>query len=154
MKILASIAFFLFVGACTTGQPCTSEITQTQFEHLLNEVADGWSNNDAARAAAVFAPDAIYSEPPDKQLYIGRRSIFDFFGGEDGRENEMTMIWRHISFNSKTHIGAAEFTFVFDGEAVHGMVSIKTENGLIANWREYYYETGLDWQDFQGTNKF
>jgi len=127
---------------------------QDDFEFLLQEVAIGWSTNDAKRAAAAFSPDAVYSEPPDKQLYVGRAALFDFFGGEAGRTEAMAMSWRHISYNPKTQVGAGEFTFTYQDEHAHGMVLIKVEGGLIAHWREYYYESDLGWDDFQGSNKF
>ena len=127
---------------------------QSDFEALLQEVVIGWSTNDAKRAAAAFHPDAIYSEPPDKQLYVGRDALFEFFGGEAGRQDAMEMTWRHVSYNPESQVGAGEFTFTFKGEHAHGMVSIKVREGMIAHWREYYYDSELDWDAFQGSNKF
>ncbi|TQV68187.1 nuclear transport factor 2 family protein [Exilibacterium tricleocarpae] len=61
------------------------------FERLLNRVADDWNRGDARAAADCFTPDAVYIEPPDRQLYEGRQALFEFFGGEEGRTSPMTI---------------------------------------------------------------
>ena len=48
-------------------------ITSKGFERLMQLLADSWNKGDARKAADCFAEDAIYSEPPDKQL-IQRQS--------------------------------------------------------------------------------
>ncbi|MBL4618784.1 MAG: nuclear transport factor 2 family protein [Marinicaulis sp.] len=148
------IIIFLSLPSCARNEGPLTTFGQKEFETLLNEVSEGWNNNDAARAAAAFSPNAIYSEPPDKQLFIGRKALFEFFGGDNGRDVNMNMTWHHIVYNPETLIGAAEWTFIYQGEAAHGMVSIKVEDGLITNWREYFYESPLEWDAFQGSNKF
>jgi len=99
---------------------------------LLTTLTEGWNNNDATTAASVFSSNAIYAEPPNKQLYVGKDQIFKYFGGEDGRKYWMQMVWHHLSFNEKAQTGAREFTFSWDGGQVHGMVSIKIEGGKIS----------------------
>jgi hypothetical protein len=147
----------LFVLACAilpraiAGEARTTEV---QFERLLHQVADGWNANDARKAADAFAEDAIYSEPPDKQLYRGREALYKFFGGPQGRKEWMRMTWHHIAFNEKTQVGAAEFTYAWPGGQVHGIASIRVKDDLIANWREYFYESPLAWEKFQGANRF
>lgn len=128
--------------------------SDSDFERLLQTVADGWNANDAAMASSAFAIDAVYSEPPDRQTYRGRQELFEFFGGADGRDSEMSMTWHHISFNEDTSTGAGEFTFAWPTGQVHGMVSIRVEDGLIANWREYYYASDLVWDRFIRLNPF
>lgn len=130
-----------------------NKLTTAQFDVLMNTVAEGWNKGDAKKAADCFAEEAIYIEPPDKQLYRGRAALFKFFGGEEGRKSEMKMTWHHLMFNEPQQIGAGEFTFEY-GSKVHGMVIVKLIDGKISRWREYWYESNLDWQTFIGESKF
>ena len=116
-------------------------------------VADSWNKGDARKAADCFAEDAIYSEPPDKQLYKGRAELFKFFGGNEGRKSAMKMTWHHLVFDEEKQVGAGEFTFEF-GSKVHGVAMVKVAEGKISRWREYWYESDLDWEKFIGENKF
>jgi SnoaL-like domain len=131
----------------------TQKITVIEFERLMQLVADGWNKGDARKAADCFTENAIYSEPPDKQLYKGRTELFKFFGGNEGRKSAMKMTWHHLVFNEQEQIGAGEFTFEF-GSKVHGVTMIKVAEGKISHWREYWYESALDWEKFIGQNKF
>jgi hypothetical protein len=128
-------------------------ITTDEFEKLMQTVASGWSEGNARKAADCFSEDAIYSEPPNKQLYKGRDALFKFFGGEEGRKSAMKMTWHHLMFNEKEQIGSGEFTFEYGG-SVHGMVIVKIVDGKIKNWREYWYESNLSWKEFIGENNF
>jgi hypothetical protein len=123
------------------------EFSTTDFEKLMWTVADGWNEGNARKAADCFAKDATYVEPPDKQIYRGREELFEFFGGEEGREEPMKMTWHHLAFNEATGVGSGEFTFEY-GTFSHGVVMVRIQNGKIQNWREYYYESELDWDDF------
>ena len=135
--------------------PAVPGITHTEFEELMKEVATGWNEGDARRAANCFTEDAVYSEPPAKQLFRSRQALFEFFGGEQGRSLPMSMAWHHLAFNTETGVGMGEFTFVLgDGDPSHGVIVVRIENGKIANWREYYYETELDWEEFTAANPF
>lgn len=128
-------------------------LSTSDFEKLLRRVAEGWNNGNAQDAADCFTADAVYSQPPEKELYKGREALFKFFGGTDGRKSAMKMTWHHIMFNERTQVGAGEFTFEYGGR-VHGVTVIKIREGLISNWREYWYESPLDWERFMGANKF
>ncbi len=152
--VVASIGAGLASGVTAVASDPKARINLDRFETLVTRVADGWNANDAAHAASAFSADAIYSEPPDKQLYVGREAIYRFFGGETGREYPMHMTWHHLSFNEKHQTGAGEFTFGWPDGQVHGMVSLRLTAGLISNWREYFYESDKNWQDFQGGNRF
>jgi SnoaL-like protein len=131
-----------------------AETTNTaKFEALMKTVAEGWNEGNAQKAADCFTENAVYSEPPDKQLYRGRTALFKFFGGNEGRKRAMKMTWHHLAFNERTQIGAGEFTFDYGG-TVHGVAMVKIENGKISNWREYWYESPLDWEKFTRSNPF
>jgi SnoaL-like domain len=126
---------------------------QAEFADLLNRLAAGWNQGNARLAADCFTADAIYTEPPDKQVYRGRDELFRFFGGESGRAGQMSMAWHHIAYNPATQVGAGEFTFSYGG-TVHGVAVIKVRDGRISNWREYWYESPLPWEEFVGVNRF
>ena len=129
------------------------EIKTVQFEALMMKLARGWNEGDAQKAADCFAQDAVYSEPPDKQLYRGRDALFKFFGGNEGRKRTMKMTWHHLIFDEQKQIGAGEFTFEYGGK-VHGVAMVKIRHGRIQNWREYWYESPLDWDEFVKQNPF
>ena len=128
-------------------------MTKTEFERLMQTIADGWNEGDARVAADCFSEDAIYVEPPDKQLYRGREELYEFFGGNHGREISMKMTWHHLAFNEAEQIGFGEYTFEMHGR-YHGIVVVKIEAGLIKHWREYQYRTELGWDEFTQYNRF
>jgi hypothetical protein len=120
---------------------------------MLTQLADGWNEGNAGKAAAIFAEDAIYEEPPRKQYYKGRTAIFEFFGGEKGFDRPMKMEWHNIAFNEDTQIGFGEYTFAMNNQ-YHGIVVVKIESGKVASWREYQYQSKLDWKTFSGDGGF
>lgn len=147
-QFILGLAVLLSIGA---EQP--QNITAPAFQKLMQTVAEGWSEGNARKAADCFTEDAVYTEPPDKQLYKGRKELFKFFGGDEGRKSQMKMTWHHLMFDEEKQIGAGEFTFEYGGK-VHGMVIVKIRDCKISNWREYWYESNLDWEKFIGENKF
>lgn len=40
------------------------------------------------------------------------------------------------------------------GTKSHGVVMVRIRGGKISNWREYWYESTLDWDKFVGENNF
>ena len=153
MNLKRSRFIFVLALLLSIGAENPQNITAVKFQTLMQTVADGWSEGNARKAADCFTKDAIYTEPPDKQLYKGREALFKFFGGNEGRKLQMKMTWHYLIFDELKQIGAGEFTFEYGGK-VHGMVIVKITNGKINNWREYWYESNLDWQKFIGENKF
>jgi hypothetical protein len=130
-----------------------NKLTPLEFKELLQRLADGWNHGEARQAADCFTQDALYTEPPDKQHYAGREALYQFFGGTNGRAGEMNMVWHHIIFDEDNQLGAGEFTFTY-GDTVHGVTLIKVREGLISNWREYWYASPLAWEDFTEKNRF
>lgn len=128
-------------------------LTRSEFIELLQRLADGWNNGNAKQASECFTPDALYTEPPDKQYYSGREALYKFFGGDNGRPGQMQMTWHHSVFDEENQIGAGEFTFTY-GDTVHGVTMIKVLDGLISNWREYWYASPLAWEAFTEKNSF
>ena len=119
----------------------------------MNTLAEAWNAGDSRRAADCFTVDAVYTEPPEKQLYRGHEALYRFFGGAEGRPGQMTMHWHHLAFDEQTSIGFGEFTFTY-GSTVHGITIVRLRGGKIAHWREYWYESALPWDQFIRANPF
>jgi hypothetical protein len=132
MKYLIAIALCFQLCGCSNQSIKGDVITYIEFEQLLNKVSKGWSEGNAQLAADSFHEDAVYIEPPDKQLYIGRSELFEFFGGDKGRSNSMTMEWHNIIFNSEKQMGTGEYTFGYKGKLTHGIVIIQIKNEKIS----------------------
>ena len=128
-------------------------ITFTDFQHLMQTVADGWNEGNAQKAADCFSEDAIYVEPPEKQLYHGRDELSEFFGGGAGTDRPMQMTWHQLAFNEEEQVGFGEYTFQLNNR-YHGIVVVKLESGLIKHWREYQYRSELSWEEFISHNLF
>jgi hypothetical protein len=71
------------------------QIRAEEFRSLMQTVSEGWNEADARKSADCFAAGAIYSEPPDKQLYAGRQARYDFFGGDKKPDPPMQMTGHH-----------------------------------------------------------
>jgi ketosteroid isomerase-like protein len=128
-------------------------ISTAEFEQIMKTVAEGWNEGNARKAAECFSEDAVYVEPPDKQVYHGRAELYEFFGGDQGTDIPMKMAWHHLAFNESEQVGFGEYTFEMHGR-YHGIVVVKVESGLIKRWREYQYKTGLNWEEFVGQGLF
>ena|GEM_PF-253095 len=128
-------------------------ITTEEFRILMKTVADGWNEGNARKAADCYTEDAIYIEPPDKQVYRGRTALYEFFGGDKRPEPPMKMVWHHLAFDEKDQVGFGEYTFQMNNR-YHGIVVVKIETGKIKSWREYQYKSGLEWEEFTKNNRF
>lgn len=129
------------------------KITSDEFSNLLKTIAEAWKQGDARKAADCYTEDAIYTEPPDKQVYIGRKALYEFFGGNQNPPPPMKMTWHHLAFDEEEQIGFAEYTFEGNNR-YHGIVIVMIRAGKISNWREYQYKSTLEWEAFLGKNKF
>jgi ketosteroid isomerase-like protein len=124
-----------------------------EFKKLMDTIAEGWNEGNARKSADCFSEDAVYIEPPDKQVRHGRAELFEFFGGENGPDIPMHMTWHHLAFNEEEQVGFGEYSFRMHGN-YHGIVTVKVENKLIKFWREYQYKTDLSWDEFAKLNLF
>jgi len=131
----------------------TKKIKTAEFKKLVQTVADGWNEGNARKAADCFTEDAIYIEPPDKQVYVGRKALFEFFGGDKKPDPPMSMTWHHLAFDEDGQIGFGEYTYQGNNR-YHGIVIVKIKSGKIGNWREYQYKSELKWKDFVEKNPF
>lgn len=150
-KILMLLAVLSLAGCGADRPPAPAPrlagLDAAGFRALLERVADGWNRGDARAAADCFATDAVYVEPPRKQVYEGREALYEFFGGGEGRAGQMSMRWHTIVFDPDLQRGMAEFTFDYGGQ-VHGVVIADVAEGRIAQWREYWYESSLPFEEF------
>jgi hypothetical protein len=128
-------------------------MSAAEFVQLLESLAGAWQRGDARAAAELFTEDAVYCEPPDRQLYVGREALYEFFGGDEDPPPVMQMTWHHAVFDERKQIGAGEYTF--EGRnRYHGVALVRIVDGRIATWREYQRRSELDWTDFVGGSWF
>jgi len=126
----------------------TSELVGARaFAELLSEVASGWEAGDPERALGVFTKDAVYIEPPDRQLFQGREELRPYFGAVSPLTR---MTWQGIWFDEGSQTGAGEFSFWREGRAraTHGVAVITLRAGRIALWREYQRTGPANFKDF------
>ena len=150
MKLLIITLIVLF--SCQTNRE--AQLNKSDFEDLMNTVSAGWNTGNSKLAADCFSEYAVYIEPPNRQLYISRDSLFEFFGGSEGRSIPMKMTWHHLIFDEDEQKGTGEYTFEYKGRLTHGIVIIKINNRKIYRWREYQYRSKIDWLNFIGKSVF
>lgn len=150
---IALLALLLASPFASTPGKDSSVSTHEDFQSLMIAVSAGWNEGNARKAADCFLENAVYMEPPDSQVYVGREALFDFFGGTKGTDKPMRMVWHHLAFDPTTQVGFGEYTFALNNQ-YHGVVVVKLQNGKIRSWREYQYKSDLDWQSFTGKGNF
>lgn len=151
---IVAIAMVMLLCSSPSFAKPSGHLDAKGFSALLHTVAKSWESNDARSAADCFTEDAVYIEPPDRQLYRGREALFQFFGGKEGHASPMGMDWHHIAFNPNEQLGFGEYTFTYRGRIRHGVAIVKIEAGKIRRWREYQYLTEKAWPDFIGESRF
>ncbi len=112
------------------------DLNSTEAEELLNRLSTAWSDCDAAAAADCFTSEAVYMEPPDRQLFTGRDQLTAYFSPlEPGTYLDVQEFW----FDKRSQTGAMEFTFGTIGadSADHGVVVLAFRQRKISSWREY-----------------
>jgi ketosteroid isomerase-like protein len=135
------------------GRVARPKSSTATFRSLMETVAAGWNEGDARKAADCFTEDALYLEPPDRQFYSGRPALYEFFGGGKKPEPPMKMTWHHLAFDEESQVGFGEYTFQMN-RRYHGVVVVRIRGGKIAQWREYQYESPLEWEEFVRKNVF
>ena len=58
-----------------------------------------------------------------------------------------------VAFDEAAQVGFGEYTFQMN-RRYHGIVAVKIRGGKISHWREYQYESKLDWKDFVAKSPF
>ncbi len=111
-------------------------------EAVLRALADCWQRGDADAAAALFAPDAEYSEPPAFAC-SGRTAIHAFFADFAARHHAVTFAIVRVLAGPDGALAAAEWRFAHtrtsDGKraAYEGMCWIELRDGLVTRWHGY-----------------
>jgi hypothetical protein len=141
------LAASLLPASATLAGASGTGLSASEFEGLLQRLANAWNSGNTRAAADCFSEDAVYVEPPQKQVYRGRQALYRFFGGEAGRPGAMDMTWRNVVFDAGKQRGMGEFTFRY-GTQVHGVAVISVRDGLIAQWREYWYASEQPFDEF------
>jgi uncharacterized protein (TIGR02246 family) len=54
------------------------KLSNSEFEQLLQTIADSWNEGNARKAANCFCEDAVYIELPRQQCYQGRAELYEF----------------------------------------------------------------------------
>ena len=155
-RFASVVALFLLIAHprdLSSAKTFAHRLTQPQFRVLMETVARAWNSNNAKLAADCFTDNAIYSAPPDGPVRHGKGELFEFFGGEKGRDQPMSMEWHHLIFDEATQMGAGEYTFSYKIRT-HGVTIVRLVDGKIANWREYEQASPLPWSQFTGENHF
>jgi uncharacterized protein (TIGR02246 family) len=111
-------------------------------EALLQRLAACLERGDAAGAAALFAPDATYSEPP-VFAFVGRAAIQAFFADFAARHHDVRFEVVRTLADPGGRLVAAEWRFAHtrtaDGarKVYEGMSWIERADGLITRWRGF-----------------
>jgi hypothetical protein len=153
-RIAASLVVPLLVaGSGPSSANDGAPLREEEFRALMARVADGWNEGNAVKAADCFADDAVYLEPPNHQVYLGRKAIYEFFVGPDKPVLLPHMAWHHLAFNEKDQVGLGEYTFQ-KNHRFHGVAVVLVRDGKIVRWREYQYRSDLDFESFAGLSGF
>ena len=139
-------------GAACDGRPASRPLGPAAFRAILDTVAAGWNSARSDLAAGCFAEQAVYVEPPNRQLYRGRSAIRDFFAASIEPARPDRMRWHAMAFDSVRQVGFGEYTYR-GRQNYHGIVVVQLNAGLIRNWREYQYRSPLSWEDFVGPSR-
>jgi len=79
LTAVCGIALTLSAGPAVLSEAPGS--TAAEFEALLRSLARAWSEQNTPAALACYTPDALYMQPPDRQLYRGRDDLRVLFDG-------------------------------------------------------------------------
>jgi SnoaL-like domain len=147
----------LVLGGGGQGSVCASgsggtPLGSAAFQEVLDRVAEGWNSNRAELAASCFTEEAVYLEPPDRQLYRGRAALEEFFAASITPARSDRMRWHAFAFDPVQQVGFGEYTYR-GRRNYHGVVVVHLDGGLIRSWREYQYPSTLEWEDFVGPSR-
>jgi uncharacterized protein (TIGR02246 family) len=122
-------------------------VDATAFRALVQQLADAWGALDGDAAAELFADDAVYMQPPEEQVFVGRDQLRAYFGPLDpGTYLRLDNVW----FDEAAQRGAVEFTFGVGSQEVadHGVAIVDVAGDRIGAWREYLVKGPADQDRF------
>lgn len=127
-------------------QNSDKEISEREFQTLMNNIAKGWSTQNTNLALSSFDKDAVYMEPPNIQYYRGHQQLRPYF---DELDSTYKMEFHHLWFNSSTQSGTGEYTFSYGKDTSDvGIVVVELKEGKIKFWREYQRKGPTNFKDF------
>jgi uncharacterized protein YciI len=137
----------LAVTLPATGAEKETRLDLSGYRELMQRVARGWSTQDVQLALSAFAPDAVYMEPPNLQLYRGHTELRPYFGALDPG---YFMRFHRLFFDEASQTGGGEYSFGREGDktADHGTVVVELRDGKIALWREYQRKGPMPFEAF------
>lgn len=120
-------------------------MTRDEFARVLDRLAAGWRDGDAAAVAAAFAEDVRYLDPV-RYRFTARDALLPFFEPPPGGHH---VTWHSVLFDETAQTGVAEYTYVGE-HRYHGAVVVEvTADGLIKGWREWQHvDDTRDWPTF------
>lgn len=140
------LKFFLILFLFISCQNSNDQISEVEFQELMNNIAEGWSTQNTEKALISFSKDAIYMEPPNIQYYRGHKELKPYF---DELDHKYKMIFHNLWFNSKAQTGVGEYTFSYGTDTSDvGIVVVEIEKGKIKFWREYQQKGPTNFEDF------
>lgn len=110
----------------------------------LLALADCWIRGDATGAAALFAPDATYGEPP-RFSFAGRAAIHTFFADFAARHHNVSFTIVRLLEAPDGGAAAAEWRFAHTRTADNrhaayegiAWIELDTGTGLVTRWRGF-----------------
>ena len=122
-------------------------MTSSEFRELLERLARAWSTQDTELGLSCFTADAVYTEPPDVQLYVGHEELRPYFAA---LTPGTSMRFHTIALDEDARRGLGEYTFGHESSdsADHGVAVVDVDDGRIAVWREYQRKGPASFDDF------
>ena len=122
-------------------------MTEADFAELLERLARAWSTQDTDLGLSCFTEDALYTEPPDIQLYVGHDQLRPYFAA---LTPGTSMRFHTIAFDVREQRGAGEYTFGHERSeaADHGVAIVEVDGGRIRTWREYQRKGPASFDEF------
>jgi uncharacterized protein YciI len=150
LRLALAAAGLFSLAQPALAQTGAARITAAGFREILGRVERGWSTQDTDLALSAFAPDAVYMEPPDLQLYRGHSELRPYFGALTAG---YFMRFHHVWFDEASQTGGGEYSFGKEGArtADHGVAVVELRDGRIAVWREYQRKGPLAREAFLAT---
>lgn len=122
-------------------------MTAGEFRELLERLARAWSTQDTELGLSCFAGDAVYTEPPDIQLYVGHEQLRPYFAAL----TPGTYLRFHtVAFDEAAQRGAGEYSFGNERSATadHGVAIVEVDEERIRTWREYQQKGPASFDEF------
>ena len=122
-------------------------MSRAEFVALLDRLARGWADGDAAAVAACFAATVDYLDPV-RYRFERREDLLPFFEPPPGGHG---VVWHTVAWDPVARTGAVEYTY--EGHhRYHGAAIIEVDaTGLITRWREWQHlDDAHDWATLVG----